>query len=37
MLKLNGLLRADPPALTAPRAFGHIVFERSLIVLICIV
>jgi hypothetical protein len=37
MLKLNGLLRADPPALTAPGAFGHIVLERSPIIPVFIV
>jgi hypothetical protein len=36
MLKLNGLLRTDPPALAAAGAFGHIVLERSSIVLILI-
>jgi hypothetical protein len=34
MLKLDGTLRANPPALTAPGAFGHVVPERALIVLI---
>ena len=34
MLKLNGLLWADPPALTAAGAFGHIVLKRSFAVLI---
>jgi hypothetical protein len=36
MLKLNGLLWAYPPALTAAGAFGHIVQERSPIFLILI-
>jgi hypothetical protein len=34
MLKLDGVLGAYTPALTAARAFGHIVFERSLTVAI---
>jgi hypothetical protein len=34
MLKLDGILRADTPALTAAGAFGHIVFERPLTVVI---
>jgi hypothetical protein len=34
MLKFDGILRANSPALTASGAFGHIVFERSSIVLI---
>jgi len=29
VLKLDGLLRADPPALTAAGAFGHIVFKGA--------
>jgi hypothetical protein len=28
MLKLNGILGAHPPALTATSALGHIVLER---------
>jgi hypothetical protein len=36
MLKLNGILRAYPPALTAAGAFGHIVLQRSSIVPIAI-
>jgi hypothetical protein len=36
MLKLNRLLRTDPPALTATGAFGHIVLKRALIVPIVI-
>jgi hypothetical protein len=34
MLKLDGILGANPPALTATCAFGHIVFEGSPAVLI---
>ena len=34
MLKLDGLLGTDSPALTASGAFGHIVLERAPIVLI---
>jgi hypothetical protein len=34
MLKLDSLLWADPPALSAARAFGHIMLQDSLIVLI---
>jgi hypothetical protein len=34
MLKLDSLLWTDPPALAAARAFGHIVLQGSLIVLI---
>ena len=34
MLELDGILGADPPALTATGAFGHIVFERPLTVVI---
>jgi hypothetical protein len=34
MLKLDGILRADTPALTAAGAFGHIVFECPLTVVI---
>jgi hypothetical protein len=34
MLKLDGILGANPPALTATCAFGHIVFERPPAVLI---
>ena len=29
MLKLDGTLRTDSPALAAPGALGHVVFERS--------
>ncbi len=36
MLKLDGFLRTDPPALTTAGAFGHIVPQRSPIVLIII-
>jgi hypothetical protein len=36
MLKLDGFLRTDSPALTASGAFGHIVLERSSIVPIVI-
>jgi hypothetical protein len=32
MLKLDGVLRTDPPALSAAGALGHIVTERSPIV-----
>jgi hypothetical protein len=32
MLKLDCLLRTDPPALAAARAFGHIVLECSSVV-----
>jgi hypothetical protein len=31
MLKLDRFLRTDSPALTASRAFGHVVLERSLV------
>jgi hypothetical protein len=34
MLKLDGILGANPPALTASCAFGHIVFECPPTVLI---
>jgi len=34
MLKLDGFLRANPPALTATGAFGHIVFKGSSVILI---
>jgi hypothetical protein len=34
MLKLDGSLRADAPALTASSAFGHIVVECPSVVLI---
>ena len=34
MLKFDGLLGTDPPALTAAGALGHIVLERSPAVLI---
>jgi hypothetical protein len=37
MLKLDGLLGAYSPALSAARAFGHIVLERPLFSLITIV
>jgi hypothetical protein len=36
MLKLDGFLRTDSPALTASGALGHVVLERSAIVLIVI-
>jgi hypothetical protein len=34
MLKLDGLLGANPPALTATSAFGHIVFKNPSVILI---
>jgi hypothetical protein len=34
MLKLDGSLRADTPALTASSAFGHIVVECPSVVVI---
>jgi hypothetical protein len=36
MLKFDGILRANPPALPAAGAFGHVVPKRTLIVLILI-
>jgi hypothetical protein len=36
VLKLNGLMRTNSPALTASGAFGHIVPKRSPIFLIVI-
>jgi hypothetical protein len=37
MLKLDGVLGTDPPALTAAGAFGHVVPKRPLFRLIAIV
>jgi len=34
VLKLDGRLRANPPALTASGAFGHIVFKGPSVILV---
>jgi hypothetical protein len=34
MMKLDGFLGANPPALTAAGAFGHIVFKGPSVILI---
>jgi hypothetical protein len=34
MLKLNGILRANSPALAASGTFGHVVFKRAPVILI---
>jgi hypothetical protein len=34
MLKFDGILGANPPALTAASAFGHIVFKGSSVILV---